>query len=1057
MSRLLENSEQIREQLEARNLYTPENPYDLDGGNVVNTVNALTSIIKPFSSFDLSNTVYGRLIGPNTPLAQIGLVMLGKQFAATVASNASAEYLPSIKFENIFDGDPDTKFIMRKRDFQITRRESQTNIGKILEEVSGSYSYSSNANPFKEDSDVKDFVANTGKGQLQSLFENVNRNIYKLDNQSYLTEVRSEGIQVSLGTQHIKNNYFPTQDSIFYPFSQYLAPFADISNTDYYQSEILFLQDNKNGVKEYGSTQNFIDKLGKTSLKNNNNGAGNYDFESRHYGVDDSSNENLVWGRDGATSEFRNQSLALENPYEGITPKNPRFSFQDKYDSFNINSGILSYTKNLLNAKGKYGSFDLTRKKFLDTDGQLHFNGSPLDRHPDDDALDLSRRHSTADPYDRYAKAIRFDGNIIYGGNSDSVIYRSVIPKFAPTLNETVVDNRNLMFSIENLASQVVADEESGVGYLQDESATSIPLCEVGSQNGRLMWFPPYDIRLNEQAVARWENTNFIGRAEPIYTYSTSERLATLSFKMLIDYPPHINNYRDFGEDNYHKKVSEFFAFGGKEVPEFDTNLSQKEALLIDKTNQREEIQPTTIYVEPNPPELPSYEFYFPNDYPKYSGTNPLTTDYKTSTNVETIINLGYEDGIDDTFEIDGVDNGLNIDFLENFSGINNLLAEVFNQNDSNKYNENGEAYYKITIEAGATQLYNSTRTGINQSEYNEFLSRRRQLALKEYLEDLIKTTFGKPSSELGIRIDAPKSLANGSSNASDEFADSDTISELGAKEERYAKIIFKQTEAMVKKEQPLTVDQQINRDILDIEINALQSEIQNIKRRMAQYSPCLYELPNKEGGYEKGFKSMYNDRFYPVFHTQTPEDFHRRLTFLHQCTRQGPAVRVSTNGITSSKNSVFGRQPICILRFGDFFHTKIVIDNISFDYVETTWDLNPEGRGMQPMIAEISIQMKIIGGQSLKTPIDALQNAVSYNYYANSTFTKEGTYATPALAEAEQNLVNKGLDGLTPQEAEELQYLRGKRKENINKRDAAVLKESLRILNKIKVPNPIV
>ena len=63
---------------------------------------------------------------------------------------------------------------------------------------------------------------------------------------------------------------------------------------------------------------------------------------------------------------------------------------------------------------------------------------------------------------------------------------------------------------------------------------------------------------------------------------------------------------------------------------------------------------------------------------------------------------------------------------------------------------------------------------------------------------------------------------------------------------------------------------------------------------------------------------------------------------------------------------------------------------------------------------------MKVIGGQSLRTPIDALQNAVSFNYYANSTYTKSGTYSTPAMVEAEQNVRNKGTNGLTTEELEE-------------------------------------
>ena len=40
---------------------------------------------------------------------------------------------------------------------------------------------------------------------------------------------------------------------------------------------------------------------------------------------------------------------------------------------------------------------------------------------------------------------------------------------------------------------------------------------------------------------------------------------------------------------------------------------------------------------------------------------------------------------------------------------------------------------------------------------------------------------------------------------------------------------------------------------------------------------------------------------------------------------------------------------------------------------------------------------MKVLGGQSLKGPIDALQNAVTFNQYANSTFSKDGMYYRPS------------------------------------------------------------
>jgi hypothetical protein len=64
---------------------------------------------------------------------------------------------------------------------------------------------------------------------------------------------------------------------------------------------------------------------------------------------------------------------------------------------------------------------------------------------------------------------------------------------------------------------------------------------------------------------------------------------------------------------------------------------------------------------------------------------------------------------------------------------------------------------------------------------------------------------------------------------------------------------------------------------------------------------------------------------FNPAFHSMTPEGLNSRLTFLQQCTRQGP-----TTENFNTDNLAFGRAPICILRIGDFFNTKVIIDNLS-------------------------------------------------------------------------------------------------------------------------------
>jgi hypothetical protein len=119
---------------------------------------------------------------------------------------------------------------------------------------------------------------------------------------------------------------------------------------------------------------------------------------------------------------------------------------------------------------------------------------------------------------------------------------------------------------------------------------------------------------------------------------------------------------------------------------------------------------------------------------------------------------------------------------------------------------------------------------------------------------------------------------------------------------------------------------------------------------------------------------------FHPAFHSTTPEGLNSRLTFLLQCTRQGATMESQ-----DANNLAFGRPPVCILRIGDFYNTKIVMDNVSIDYEPLVWDLNPEGIGVQPMIANVTISFKFIGGSSLDGPLNKLQNALSFNYFANT------------------------------------------------------------------------
>ena len=126
---------------------------------------------------------------------------------------------------------------------------------------------------------------------------------------------------------------------------------------------------------------------------------------------------------------------------------------------------------------------------------------------------------------------------------------------------------------------------------------------------------------------------------------------------------------------------------------------------------------------------------------------------------------------------------------------------------------------------------------------------------------------------------------------------------------------------------------------------------------------------------------------FDPAFHSISPEGFNARLTFLQQCTRQGPTIGNSDNytANNTANNLAFGRPPVCILRIGDFYYTKILIENMNIEFDPLVWDLNTEGIGVMPMIANVSLSFKFIGGSSLAGHIARLQNALSFNYYANT------------------------------------------------------------------------
>ena len=138
---------------------------------------------------------------------------------------------------------------------------------------------------------------------------------------------------------------------------------------------------------------------------------------------------------------------------------------------------------------------------------------------------------------------------------------------------------------------------------------------------------------------------------------------------------------------------------------------------------------------------------------------------------------------------------------------------------------------------------------------------------------------------------------------------------------------------------------------------------------------------------------------FNPTFHSMTPEGLNARLTFLNQCVRPGETIPVigtdNKPRHNDALNTSFGAAPILVLRIGDFFNTKIVPSTLSFTYEPLVLDMNPEGIGVQPMIANVTLSFDIIGGMGLSKPVEELQNALSFNYYANTEIYDERATAT--------------------------------------------------------------
>ena len=508
---------------------------------------------------------------------------------------------------------------------------------------------------------------------------------------------------------------------------------------------------------------------------------------------------------------------------------------------------------------------------------------------------------------------------------------------------------KKYMFSIENLAW---GDSESQLNLLPEEKG---PGDLLTGTYGRIMWFPPYDINFTETSSLNIESTNFIGRGEPIYTYNNTERIGNLSFKIVVDHPSVMNAFG--GDTTVKDEFIDSFVAG---CTDLDSNwldkLTGADRNKVEVVNQLP-VEQKKIDIVKAPD---NFKIYFPNDVTTIDTI--LSLEYELNPIGSRLIpysgepqNEGPGIGIKTNNYIDTFSYGLNSQSI----GINgkvysSLSGPTWNDNT---YKNDLQTYFLVTCQTCKATVNGSASNQQIYSPANVLLAQNRANNIRNFLIDEI----GLPANRVVIGVATP--------STSTSYSNKTPISALNVKEDRYGSVEFDSNQDKTNTSNDKTVYKKITTNNLNSSIKRKFYTEVNFFDQLKETDPFIFDKIRDKIKY-----------FHPAFHSTTPEGLNSRLTFLLQCTRQG---KTGLNGDPS--NLAFGRQPVCILRIGDFYNTKIMMDNVSFSFEPLVWDLNPEGIGVQPMIANVNISFKFIGASSLYGPINKLQNALSFNYFANS------------------------------------------------------------------------
>jgi hypothetical protein len=786
---------------------------------------------------------------------------------------------------------------------------------------------------------------------------------------------------------------------------------------------------------------------------------------------------------------------------------------------------LLGYTQDILDSMPKDGGearshvanvIDQTSRIFREGDVYLS-RGSAIqyvNKFGEESGVEFCRTWTKDRPYISYSDTMKKGGNIrkfdasvmtdpwnlnigpMSNGKKDFTNSSNIFENypFGPDKDGKSFYAKKYMFSIENLAWK--ASNRPGFTVLD------LPYCERGPNGGRVMWFPPYDLKVNETNSARWESNTFLGRPEPIYTYQNTERSGTVSFKVVVDHPSILNllvrdYFKDMSDEEADNFINAFFA-GCEELDFYDlirrfSTLDKSDIEYIDQYlnegGDPEVIKKYKTVVDPvtNPqPEPPKTEsgnpkpnskggkinLKFNNDIPKPDLGTEAASDYKTlysdyikqkdffgtqlASNLTVLLGISNNDKTakKDKINIFGTENPtgsaptLVQEQVDKIKGYFNTLQSEYTEYEKN-VDELKSAISGKTTQNIRVDLFSST-SSIATVEYNKKLSLRRSYSALLDFFNKISNNGAKPPkiswpkeneiaslknivvqktyklSDFGwegnegtvevVAVNYGENYTGTTSNSGDTNClnrDFYKVNNLNI----VAPISFfcRQTTLNFKYDKqdkpipppptpppPVLIPQtRIEEDGEIIIKPPIKKPPIDVMKRiiMKTLSECYYFKKLEEDS-PVAFKSLREKLryFHPGFHSTTPEGLNARLTFLHQCIRPGdtiPIKGVSDTSDLNARNTTFGAPPICVLRIGDFYHSKIVIRDVSISYDDNVWDLNPEGIGVQPMIANVQLQVSFIGGQGIEAPVDKLQNALSSNFYANTEMYDERSIST--------------------------------------------------------------